>query len=74
MYIHTCTYTRGVARIFGGGGGCRGGGGVPRSAKEANNPNKRAAELKPRPCAHQGQCLGPNSVCFVESSIFTAFV
>ena len=51
---------RGVARIFGGGGGCRGvGGGVPRSAKEANNPNKRAAELKPRPCAHQGSMFRP---------------
>ena len=47
---------RGVARIF--GGGCRGGGG-PRSAKEANNPNKRAAELKPRPCAHQGSMFRP---------------
>ena len=30
-------YCRGVRRIF-GGGGCREGGGVPRSAKEANNP------------------------------------
>ena len=52
----------------------RRGGGVPRSAKEANKPNKRATELKPRTCAHQGQCLGPTSVCFVESSIFTALV
>ena len=33
--------------------------GVPRSAKEANKPNKRATGLKPRTCAHQGQCLGP---------------
>ena len=48
---------------------------MPRSAKESNNPNKRAAELKPRPYAPiRGQCLGPNSVCFVENSIFTAFV
>ena len=105
---------------------------MPRSAKEANKPNKRATELKPRTCAHQaladsggggsggggappfeipkrvfkrdppktfapaalavaaaspppfpqildpplirGQCLGPTSVCFVESSIFTALV
>ena len=30
-------YARGVRRIF-GGGVPRGGGGVPRSAKEANNP------------------------------------
>ena len=35
------------------------GGGVPRSAKEANNPNKRAAELKLRPCAHQGSMFRP---------------
>ena len=52
------TLYRGVARIFGGGGG-----GVPRvgprSAKEANNPNKRAAQLKPRPCAHQGSMFRP---------------
>ena len=34
-------------------------GGGPRSAKEANNPNKRAAELKPRPCAHQGSMFRP---------------
>ena len=47
---------RGVARIFGGGVPR---GGVPRSAKEANNPNKRAAELKPRPCAHQGSMFRP---------------
>ena len=40
-------------------GGAEGGGGVPRSAKEANNPNKRAAELKPRPCAHQGSMFRP---------------
>ena len=50
--------SRGVGRIF--GGGCRGGGGgVPRSAKEANKPNKRATELKPRPCAHQGSMFRP---------------
>ena len=36
-----------------------GGGGLPRSAKEANNPNKRAIELKPRPCAHQGSMFRP---------------
>ena len=50
-----------------GGGGCReegrgcreGGGGVPRSTKEANNPNKRATELKPRTCAHQGSMFRP---------------
>ena len=43
-------------------GGCRGGGGgggVPRSAKEANNPNKRATELKPRTYAHQGSMFRP---------------
>ena len=28
--------------------------GVPRSAKQANKPNKRATELKPRTCTHQG--------------------
>ena len=50
------------------------GGGVPRSAKQANKPNKRATELKPRPCAHRGQCLSPTSVCCVESSIFTTLV
>ena len=50
-------------------------GGVPRSAKEANKPNKRATELKPRTCAHQGSMFRPyTSVCFVESSIFTALV
>ena len=50
------------------------GGGGPRSPKEAKKPNKRATELKPRTCAHQGSMfsLGPTSVCFVESSIFTA--
>ena len=63
------TIRRGVPRIFGGGGG------VPRSVKEANKPNKRATGLKPRTCAPiRGQCLGPTSVCFVESSIFTALV
>ena len=72
MHVRAVAHThtrihRGVPRIFGGGGG-----GVPRSAKEANKPNKRASELKPRPCG--GQCLGPTSVCFVESSIFTALV
>ena len=36
-----------------------GGGGVPRSAKEANKPNKRATELKPGPCAHQGSIFRP---------------
>ena len=56
---------RGVRRIFGGGvprggeGVQREGGGVPRSAKEANNPNKRATELKPRTCAHQGSMFRP---------------
>ena len=50
-------------------------GGGPRSAKEANKPNKRATELKPRTCAHQGSMFRPYySVCFVESSIFTALV
>ena len=39
------TPSRGVPRIFGGGGGE-----VPRSAKQANKPNKRATELKPRTC------------------------
>ena len=55
--------TQGRSQDFrrgGGGGGAEGGGGgVPRSAKEANNPNKRAAELKPRPCAHQGSMFRP---------------
>ena len=51
------------------------GGGVPRSVKEANKPNKRATGLKPRTCAPiRGQCLGPTSGCFVESSICTALV
>ena len=57
---------RGVPRIFGGGGA--------RSAKEANKPNKRATELKPRHAPIRGQYLGPTSVCFVESSIFTVLV
>ena len=51
----------------------RSGGGGARSAKEANKPKKRATELKPRTCAHQGSMFRP-SVCFVESSIFTALV
>ena len=59
---------RGVPRIFGGGG-------MPRSAKQANKPNKRATELKPLTCAHQGSMFRPYySVCFVESSIFTTLV
>ena len=29
-------------------------GGGPKSAKQANKPNKRATELKPRTCALQG--------------------
>ena len=37
----------------------QGGGGVPRSAKEANTPNKRATELKPLTCAHQGSMFRP---------------
>ena len=41
-----------------GGGGARGGGG-PRSAKEANKPNKRATGLKPLTCAHQGSMFRP---------------
>ena len=49
--------TQGRSQDFRRGGG--GGGGVPRSAKEANNPNKRAAELKPRPCVHQGSMFRP---------------
>ena len=62
---------RGVPRIFGGGGG------VPRYAKQTNKPNKRATELKPLTCAHQGSMFRPYilySVCFVESSIFTTLV
>ena len=52
-----------------------GGGGLPRSAKEANKPKKRASELKPRTCAHQGSIFRPyTSVCFVESSICMALV
>ena len=43
----------------GGGAVPRGGEGVPRSAKEAHNPNKRAAELKPRTCAHQESMFRP---------------
>ena len=41
------------------GGGAERGGGVPRSAKEANNPNKRTTELKPRTCVHQGSMFRP---------------
>ena len=47
---------------------------MPRSAKEANKPKKRATELKPRPCAHQGSMFRPYTSVFVESSIFTALV
>ena len=47
------THNRGVPMIFGGGGG------VPRSAKEANKPKKRATELKPCTCAHQGSMFRP---------------
>ena len=53
----TQDFRRGVPR--GGEGVPRGGGGVPRSAKEANNPNKRATELKPRTYAHQGSMFRP---------------
>ena len=42
------------------GGGPRGGGG-------AETQNHTHAPIR-------GQCLGPTSVCFVESSIFTALV
>ena len=34
-------------------------GGGARSAKEANKANKRATELKPRPCVHQGSMFRP---------------
>ena len=34
---------------------------MPRSAKKANKPNKRATELKPRTCAHQGSMFRPYS-------------
>ena len=51
---------QGRTRDFRRGGGVpRGRGGGPRSAKEANKPNKRATELKPRPCAHQGSMFRP---------------
>ena len=68
----SCSELQGRTQDFRRGGGAR-------SAKQANKPNKRATELKPRTCAHQGsmfrgQCLGPTSVCFVESSIFTTLV
>ena len=53
------TTSQGRRQDFRRGGGAEGGGGVPRSAKEANNPNKRAAELKPRPCTHQGLMFRP---------------
>ena len=50
-----------MPRGWGGGGVPRGGGGGggARSAKEANKPNKRATELKPRTCAHQGSMFRP---------------
>ena len=50
----------------------RGGGGVAEiRQRNYNKPNKRATELKPRTCAHQGSMFRPyTSVCFVESSIF----
>ena len=38
--------------------------GGPRSTKEANKPNKRATELKPRTCAHQGSIFRPYSCLF----------
>ena len=41
------------------------GGGVPRSAKQANKPNKRATELKPHPCTHQGSMFRPGLLVFV---------
>ena len=79
LFIYLCRFgdgnynldlARGVPRTFGGGGV-----GVPRSAKQANKPNKHATELKPRPCAHQGSMFRPyTSVCFVERSIFTTLV
>ena len=34
-------------------------GGVPRSAKEANKPNKLATELKSHTCARQGSMFRP---------------
>ena len=67
-YSYHGSIVRGVPRIFGGWR-------VPRSAKQVNKPNKRATELKPRPCAHQGSMFRPYySVCVVESSIFTTLV
>ena len=51
----TQDFRRGARR----GGGREEGGGVPRSAKEANKPNKRATGLKPRTCAHQGSMFRP---------------
>ena len=63
MYAHAYSFplgSRGVARIFGGGGGgAERRGGVPRSPKEANKPNKCATELKPRTCTHQGSMFRP---------------
>ena len=56
-----------------------GGGGVPRGGGR-DLPKKLTIQTSARLSynhAHapiRGQCLGPNSVCFVESSIFTAFV
>ena len=58
VFSVTQGHTQDFRRGGGGGGGCRGGGGA-RSAKEANNPNKRAAELTPRTCAHQGSMFRP---------------
>ena len=65
-YTHVYIGLRGVPRIFGGGGVQgrtqdfrRGGGGVPRSAKEANKPNKRSTELKPRTCTHHRSMFRP---------------
>ena len=48
---------QGRSQDFRGGGREEGGG--ARSAKEANKPNKRATELKPRTCAHQGSIFRP---------------
>ena len=52
-------YTGAYPGFSEGGGGAERGGGVPRSAKEANKPNKRATGLKPRTCAHQGSMFRP---------------
>ena len=51
---------RPVLRISGAYPGfSEGGGGVPRSAKQANKPNKRTTGLKPGTCAHQGSMFRP---------------